>query len=171
MTKENLFTPNSIRTNSGLYLDVINPTPDMINIKDIVHALSFQCRFGGHLDRFYSVAEHSLNCYYLNDNRSIDLEVLMHDASEAYLLDMPRPIKQNLPDYKILEDRLMKVIAEKYGFAYPMSKEVKDIDNLLLQIEWDTLMLKGTNSKLQTYTDVRKRFLREFHELTNNKFI
>lgn len=137
---------------------------DMICIEDIAHALSYQCRFGGHLPKFYSVAQHSLNCSYLMDNKELKLAALLHDASEAYLLDIPRPIKQGLSNYKEIEDGLMKLIAEKFGFEYPLHSEVKKIDELMLQLEWDCLMLNkatwefDTKDEWQTRNDFVKMF-------------
>lgn len=141
MEDENLYTPNCIRTVSGIYINVFEPTMDMICIEDIAHALSYQCRFGGHLPKFYSVAAHSLNCAYLMEDDSLKLAALMHDASEAYLLDIPRPIKQRLSNYKEVEDGLMTLIAKKYGFQWPLHPEVKKVDEQMLQAEWDCLML------------------------------
>jgi len=139
---ENLYTKDCIRTYTGIYMNVFEPTFEMICIEDIAHALSMQCRFGGHLYSFYSVAQHSLNCSYLIEEKSLKLAALLHDASEAYLLDIPRPVKQGLSNYKEIEDKLMQLIAQKYGFEYPLHKEVKKIDELMLQTEWDCLMLK-----------------------------
>lgn len=139
---ENLFTPNCIRTVSGIYVNVFEPTPEMICIEDIAHALSNQCRFGGHLPSFYSVAQHSLNCSYLVEDKKLKLAALLHDASEAYLLDIPSPVKKGLSNYKEIEDRLMKVIADKFGFAYPLHPDVKKVDELMLHVEWDSLMLQ-----------------------------
>ena len=139
---ENLYTPNSIRTNSGIYMNVLEPTEDMINIEDIAHSLSQQPRFGGHLPNFYSVAQHSLNCSYLADDPKMKLCALLHDASEAYLLDIPSPIKSLIPKYKEMEDKLMAIIAKKFGFEYPLPEEIKIIDKSMLNQEWDELMLK-----------------------------
>ncbi|MFC4230550.1 hypothetical protein ACFOW1_01520 [Parasediminibacterium paludis] len=69
------------------------------------------------------------------------LQALMHDASEAYLMDIPTPIKAHLPDYKAIENNLMKVIAAKFGFDYPLSKAVKEADTLMLRHEWAAIML------------------------------
>lgn len=138
--KENLFTPDCIRTHSGRYLNVFDPNPDDILIEDIAHALSFQPRFGGHLPKFYSVAQHSVLCAEIAAPPD-QFASLMHDASEAYLCDIPRPIKQHMPEYKKIEDKLQSIIAAKFGFEYPHSAEVHRVDNLLLQIEWETLML------------------------------
>jgi hypothetical protein len=161
---ENLYTPNCIRTVSGIYINVFKPTMDMICIEDIAHALSYQCRFGGHLPRFYSVAQHSLNCCYLIDDNKLKLAALLHDASEAYLLDIPSPIKQGLSNYKEIEDRLMNLIAEKFGFEYPLHPEVKKVDAIMLQKEWDCLMLNKetlhfpSKDEWQTREDFVKMF-------------
>ena len=166
MREENLYTPNCIRTVSGIYINVFEPKPEMICIEDIAHALSYQCRFGGHLPKFYSVAEHSLNCSYLIEDSNLKLAALLHDASEAYLLDIPRPIKSGLTNYKEIEDSLMKVIAEKFGFEYPLHSKIKEIDEIMLQTEWDILMLKKESWQLQRYQnewDVRNAFIRMFH--------
>jgi|SRR6185503_15857369 len=139
---ENLYTKDCIRTYSGIYMNVFEPTLDMICIEDIAHSLSMQCRFGGHLPYFYSVGRHSLNCMYLIDYEGLKLEALLHDASEAYLLDIPRPIKNNLSNYKEIENRLMTLIFEKFGLVYPIHEQVKKVDEEMLQMEWDCLMLR-----------------------------
>lgn len=138
--KEDLYTPDCIRTFTGRYVNVFEPTVEMICIEDIAHALARQCRFGGHLKEFYSVAQHSLDCA----NRVPDgfrLQALLHDASEAYLLDMPSPIKCRLGDYRGVERKLMFVIAEKFGFAWPMGRTGKGADRDCLEWEWEYLML------------------------------
>ncbi len=144
--KENLFTPNCVRTFTGIYVNVFEPTLDMFCIEDIAHALSNQCRFGGHLPEFYSVAQHSILCSSLADGKH-KLSALMHDASEAYLLDIPSPIKQGLVGYKEIEDNLMKLLAEKFGFTYPLEKSVLEIDKQMLRIEWDEIMLQDKSIK------------------------
>ena len=167
MKKENLHTTDCIRTNSGLYMNVFEPTMEMISIEDIAHALSNNCRFGGHLDDFYSVAQHSWHCSQLVSNENA-MAALMHDASEAYLLDIPRPIKQRLSEYKEIEHRLMLLIAEKFQFEYPFHKEIKEVDNLMLEIEWDNLMLKQKTKDgfvaFQPYK-AKQYFLRSFYDI------
>jgi len=145
MSKENLYTPDCIRTFTGLYMNVFDPKPEMICIEDIAHSLANQCRFGGHLPKFYSVAQHSIFCSKM---AGVDykLQALLHDASEAYLLDIPSPIKKKLIGYKELEERLMKLIAEKFVFKYPLSRFVKQIDKDVLHFEWNRLMLKDTTT-------------------------
>lgn len=137
---ENLYTKDCIRTVSGIYINVFEPTEDMICIEDIAHALSMQPRFGGHLPSFYSVAQHSASCCALAE-KEYRLAALLHDASEAYLLDVPRPIKRRLANYMEIEHNLMQVIATKFGFEWPLPEAVKAIDEQMLQLEWDCLML------------------------------
>lgn len=133
---------DTIRTNSGLYVNVFDTDPETLTIEDIAHALSMIPRFGGHLNRFYSVAQHSVLCFNLAIEYGFEygLAALLHDASEAYLLDMPTPIKNGLPDYKKVEDRLMRVIAEKFGFEYPLNSILKKVDGNALYIEWENLV-------------------------------
>lgn len=138
---ENLHTPNCIRTVSGQYVDLADPDPDTILITDIAHALSQLPRFGGHLPRFYSVAQHSMACAELVAPEH-KLQALLHDASEAYLLDVPSPLKALLPEYRKLEQRFMEVIAKKFGFAWPLAEEVKLADHTMLHTEWHLVMLQ-----------------------------
>lgn len=142
---ENLYTKDCIRTYTGLYMNVFEPTPEMICIEDIVHALSYMPRFGGHLPKFYSVAEHSLiaSTFARPENK---FEALCHDFSEAYLMDMPSPIKKRLGHYKEIEENLMHVIAKKFGFSWPMSEAVMAIDKKMVNLEWDELMLGKTKT-------------------------
>ena len=165
--EENLYTPNCIRTFTGIYMNVFEPTFEMICIEDIAHALSNQCRFGGHLPYYYSVAQHSI---VMSDkmHESHKLAALLHDASEAYLLDIPRPIKQRLTNYKEIEDKLMALIAEKFGFKYPLHEKVKEVDEYMLQWEWSTLMLGRKifpEIKCLWPGDAEELFLTTFDEL------
>lgn len=162
---ENLYTPNCIRTVTGKYVNVFDPTLDMICIEDIAHSLSMQCRFGGHLFKPYSVAQHSMNCAYLVEAPELKLAALLHDASEAYLIDVPRPVKLGLPNYKEIEDRLMRVIAEKFGFSYPLHPSIKEVDEQMLQTEWHHLMLRIDSYKLAItdFESTQRRFISDFN--------
>lgn len=165
-----LSPPNSIRTFTGLDIDILNPTPEMINIEDIAHSLACTPRFGGHLPEPYSVAQHSISCMRLVPDE-FKLEALLHDASEAYLGDMPRPIKIMMPDYQRMEKKLQSVISDKYKVSFPMSEEVKKVDNEMLILEWKVLMLREDCHKLKVLScyDAKKEFLHAFRVLLNNK--
>lgn len=141
MSKEYLapMLENWIETHSGRKMYFLNPTADMIDIDDIAHSLSLQCRFSGHTKSFYSVAEHSVRAAQHMSHRhhpvSLVLQALLHDASEAYLLDVPSPVKQCLTNYKDIEHNLMQAIMAKYGCSYPLDPLVKDVDGILLKNE------------------------------------
>jgi len=166
---ENLFTPNCIRTNSGIYFNVFEPTLEMICIEDIAHSLSNQCRFGGHLPEFYSVAQHCLMCSSLV-KPEYKLQALLHDASEAYILDIPTPIKNRLDNYKVIEDRLMILISKKFGFKYPLEPDVKEVDEFMLRFEWNHLMMQKPLTKKLTGLPpkyAKSFFLEAFNELVH----
>lgn len=116
---------------SGREINVLDPQPEQIQIIDIAHALSQGSRYGGHCLRFYSVAEH---CCLMFD-KIPRLDVLLHDASEAYLVDVPRPVKRQLPQYLDLEEKLMVAIAKRFAFQYPFKDDVKRLDNAMLTDE------------------------------------
>ena len=147
---------SAIQTYTNRMVDPFDPDPNEINLYDIVHALSNLSRFGGHINQPYSVLQHSVFCYYLaiENSYTVDLlSVLMHDASEAYLVDIPRPIKNKLPEYKKAEDKLMKVIANKFNFQYPFHGNVKEIDNIALRIEQENLM-DDLNDKPRSFSNI-----------------
>lgn len=168
--KKDLHAGSCIRTYTGLYMDVFKPTLEMICIEDIAHALSHMPRFGGHTSEFYSVAQHCISCYYLLNNEDdinplLGLELLLHDASEAYLLDMPKPIKRFLPEYNILEDNLLKLIFNKFGLTYPLNPEIKRIDKQILEWEFKHFMLKQETifKKVFNPKEAEKEFLDIYH--------
>ena len=168
--KENLFEPNKIRTFSGLYVNPFEMKESNINIVDIAHSLSNQCRFAGHLPKFYSVAQHCVLCCY-RAPKGFKLTALLHDASEAYLLDIPRPIKNQMPFYKEAESRIMELVAVKYGFKYPLSKVIHEIDQNMLIFEWENLMLRdirtGPYYTIQTPEQAELTFLEAFKLLAS----
>jgi len=128
-----------IQLYSGIDFYFLEPDPDKILLEDIAHTLSLLCRFGGHCREFYSVAEHSVRCSNIVAPEYA-FEALMHDASEAYLVDMPRPIKNVLKEYKKIEINLDKVIRLKYGLPEEMSEQVHWADNVMLATERRDLM-------------------------------
>lgn len=132
-------TETFIQSYSGRSITFLNPKEDQIDIDDIAHTLSLLCRFGGHCRTFYSVAEHSVRCAQVATPER-RLEALLHDASEAYLVDMPRPIKQELQGYRDIEGTLDLVIRKKYGLPEKMTEEVKYIDDKMLATEKRDLM-------------------------------
>ncbi|MBL7942465.1 MAG: hypothetical protein JNM00_06850, partial [Flavobacteriales bacterium] len=86
----------------------------------------------------------------------------MHDASEAYLIDVPRPVKQGLANYKQIENRLMSVIAEVFGFKYPLHPIVKRADEVQLVDEWYNIMIGTDNRTFLSQADAKSEFLYQF---------
>lgn len=102
---------------SGNHFDFLNPESCEFLITDIARGLSNTCRYGGQLHRFYSVAQHSYHVSLLVEPRYA-LEGLMHDAAEAYVGDMVGPLKQLVPDYKAIEERTERAIADRFGLRF-----------------------------------------------------
>lgn len=127
------------QTYSGKRIDILDAKPDQVCIEDIAHALSLQCRFGGHCPVHYSVAQHSVLVASQVSQKN-KLTGLLHDAPEAYLIDLPRPVKRMMPEYRSIEDRLYSVLAAKFGLADPIPQEVKDADTGILAAEAVQLM-------------------------------
>lgn len=121
----------------------LDPLPEEIDISTIAGALAKLCRYGGHCSRFFSVAEHPLLVAEAAPEH-LKLEALLHNASEACLVDVPRPIKRYLTGYhKAEERRLLQVIFERFGLVYPVPKEIRHIDYLILVDEREQNMAKA----------------------------
>jgi len=155
-----------ILTFSGIYINVFKPTPEMINIKDIAHALSRAPRFGGHLNRPYSVAQHSVMCARKAKTKKTKREALLHDASEAYLCDLPSPIKAKIPQYKKIETKLMSVIFKKYNLSFPLTNTIHKIDRKELIYEWNNFKISD-NKKIECWSraKAKREFLNTYNEL------
>lgn len=133
---------SQLTTWSGRKINYINPSPDEIHIIDIAVALSRECRFAGHASHFYSVAQHSVLCSRIVP-QALAIEALLHDAAEAYIKDMPTPLKRLLPDYKMIEARFDWAIRVHFGLPQEPSQAVKDADNILLVTEIRDLFPSG----------------------------
>lgn len=125
-----------IITYTGKRFYPLDPRPEDIDIEDIAHALSLVNRFTGHTRFPYSVAEHSIECSrYVTDGQY--LGALLHDAAEAYVNDLARPFKQYLHDYKIVENRILDVIEDKFG-VNTRTSQIKTVDarTLVTEASW-----------------------------------
>ncbi len=130
-----------IRTYTGRAFWPLDARPEDLDIVDIAHSLSMQCRFTGHVRQFYSVAEHSIRVACLMPPAGM-LEGLLHDATEAYLVDVPRPVKrlELMDGYRDAERKLHVVIAHRFGIPSVVSAAVKTADDVLLATEARDLM-------------------------------
>jgi 5'-deoxynucleotidase YfbR-like HD superfamily hydrolase len=124
----------TIQTHSGLFFDFLNPQRDQIDIRDIAIALSNVCRFTGHVDAFYSVAQHSVHVSRLVPPEHA-FAGLMHDAAEAYIGDVAKPLKLLLPDYKAIEDRVEAAVFAAFGLPAKLPECVKRADLVALSTE------------------------------------
>jgi 5'-nucleotidase len=122
-----------IRTYSGRKFHT-DPRPDDVDLTDIAVALSRIPRFGGHSEKIYPVAAHCIHVARMVP-KHLRLQALFHDASEAYLMDIPSPLKAALPDYKRLERRVMLAVASHFNFAWPKHPLVRQADSAALYLE------------------------------------
>jgi hypothetical protein len=128
-----------MQTYTGRAFYPLEPVTDDIDPVDIAHALSMLCRYGGHVRTFMSVAEH---CVLMSHAVTPDnaLWALLHDATEAYMGDLIRPLKLAMPTYRDAEERLMLVICARFGIDPVCPAEIKTADNRILRDERAALL-------------------------------
>ena len=178
---------SQITTYSKKHFDPITAKDTDVDIIDIAHALSLLCRANGHFPIFYSVAQHSLNC--ANEakargySKRVQLGCLLHDASEAYLSDVTRPIKAQLHKYLEIEEKLQITIFNKWiapSLAQEELKQVFEIDDAILYHEFLNLLdekisddkpkiLSEPNYNFSDFSEVESEFLARFKTLTGEK--
>lgn len=123
-----------ITTYTGKHFDPMQPDVEAIDVRDIAHALSLTCRGNGHVKNFFSVGQHCVYCALEAEARGYSKRVilgcLLHDASEAYMSDVPRPFKVVLTEYVQAEDKLLDLIYTKY-LGSPLSEEEKKLVSVI----------------------------------------
>lgn len=168
-----------IQTYSGKAFFPFDPRVEDIDINDILHALSNQCRFAGHCTQFYSVAQHCVLVSQMCDPKDA-LYGLLHDATEAYLVDIPSPLKKSpaFAPYRETEKRLMETICQAFGLESDEPPSVKLADRRMLATEArDLTMTEGRgwateaapfDFHIQPWTPeyARAKFISRLHELT-----
>lgn len=177
-----------IQVYSGKPFTFLSPGVSDIDISDIAHALSMQCRFNGHVKKFYSVAEHSVNVSY-EVPEQYALAALLHDAAEAYIGDMVSPLKAHMPDFREVEHRIESAIYRRFGiprYSYEQDLAIKRADWALCVYEGRTLLTDSSlvdawpfakNRELKNVTTLecllpqhaKARFLARFDELTHTR--
>jgi len=169
----------SIYTYTGVTFWPMDPRVEDVNIEDIAHSLSMLCRFNGHIKSFYSVAQHSVLVSGLCSPEN-QFWGLMHDAAEAYISDMPSPIKMELPNFIAAEHVIQKVICDKFGLPYKEPAEVKKADLIIRATEMRDLRKSKTITEHQykplkehikpwTQDFSKQAFLSAFEALTSKK--
>lgn len=171
-----------ITTFSGIHFYPLEPEINGIKIEDIAHSLSMLCRANGHYKNFYSVADHCVDCAEeaLARGCSDDfvLICLLHDAAEAYISDIPRPVKKDLEGIDKIEKRLSDTIYKAFLNRTPTESELRllsEIDDAMLYHEFKTNMgekLKyGEIKSKRTFKNIspgaaEKEFLSIYYQLT-----
>lgn len=169
-----------ILTVNGQYFDFMEPKGETFDIDTIAHALSHICRYTGHTRNFYSVAQHSVLVSYLVPSKHA-LAGLLHDAAEAFIGDVASPLKQLLPDYKVIEKRVEAVVLGKFGLPPDLPLEIKRADLIALATEqrdlmphhadvWEWETIQGIQPMLETVRPLssavaRNLFLMRFKQI------
>lgn len=171
-----------MQTFTGRQFWPIDPRPEEIFIEDVAHALANQCRYAGHCKQFYSVAQHCVIVSYSCDPHDA-LWGLLHDAPEAYLVDLPRPVKRYSElgsHYKAIESRLMIAVCERFNLPMVEPQSVKKADDVALVTEMRDLMAHPPVRWKESWSNdpsplridpwrpdnAKRKFMRRFVELT-----
>lgn len=132
------------QTRSGIPFYILDPRPEDVVVEDIAHSLAYQCRYNGHSARFYSVAEHAWHVSQVADQQgrpSVDIfHALHHDSAEAYTSDIPKPIKNSLPDLREAEDRVEAVVFAALGVPCAKPQWLRELDQRIVKDEKEQLM-------------------------------
>jgi len=128
-----------IQTYSGKKFSYTDPQPESIAKSDIIAALSRESRYAGHTKWTYTVAQHSVYCSQMIDPE-FAREAFAHDFAEAYIKDLPHPLKQLIREisgntWRTIENRIMEVVSEAVGVTFPFDAKVKQVDLRMMSTE------------------------------------
>lgn len=170
-----------ITTYTKVHFTPLSPRVEDVRIVDIAHALSLMTRANGHFPVFHSIAQHCIECCeearLRGESRRVQLACLLHDAGEAYMADITRPIKCYLPTYRDIEEGLLRVIYERFlgGITPAEEAAVTAIDDALLYHEFYHFMgeevlppqpiTRVPTFAAMTFGEAEARYLALFEEL------
>lgn len=159
--------PGCIRTISGIFLNPLDLNPELLTVEDIAYGLAHQFRFGGHTKHPVTVAEHSIRVATLLP-AEYQMAGLFHDALEGLgLPDLITPVKRQIPGYEEAENKSMAIVAEKFGFEWPLHPAVKEADKQALVYEWDNYKIGGAKPHL-THETAPEVFIIFYETLKNS---
>lgn len=175
---------DAILLQSGEFYSYTSPSTNIFTIEDVATALSKICRFGGHVGKHYSVAQHAYYVSHAVEDKRYELDALCHDNVEAFLTDIPTPLKALLPCYKALEALHEAEMFKRFGLQYPMHESVHKADKAVFAAEvrdlkrahkhWDSLAnIEAYAEKITPWTSdkARRMFLSRFYELEAKRAI
>ncbi len=159
-----------METASGGRIHIFDPQPGEIQLDDIVHALGLTCRYGGHCRVHYSVAQHSVHVADIIKKRggdeTLQLQALLHDAAEAYIGDLPRPVKMWMSQFKVLDNFLTSEIMK--AFKVPLvdgdlGPEIHYVDMNICHDEGKAILQSGLapDSDVLTFDPETQKTVRE----------
>jgi hypothetical protein len=168
----------AILLSDGTYFDFENPQFGQQIVEVIAHSLSNLCRFTGHCRSFYSVAEHSVHVSWIVPPEYA-LAGLLHDAAEAFVGDVAKPLKCMLPDFAVIEDRVEQTLFAHLGLPFPIPAPIKTADRAMLRVEQEQAMMNHdgwhhthgeepapVTLKFWTPAEANMQFMRRFQTLT-----
>ncbi len=174
-----------ITTYTKVHFTPLSPRACDVRIEDIAHALSLMTRANGHFPEFHSIAQHCIECSEeaaaRGESRRVQLAALLHDAGEAYMADITRPIKVHLPTYRTIEDGLLSVIYERFlgGITAEEAAAVSAIDDALLYHEFLHFMgeevlppqpiVKKPTFAFEPFDVVERRYIALFEKLKGQR--
>ncbi len=169
-----------MQTFTGRQFWPLDPRAEEVALEDVAHSLAHQCRFAGHCRVFYSVAEHSVRVSRIVSPAAA-LWGLLHDASEAYLVDLPRPVKRHSAigeHYCTAEALVQRAVCERFRLPLEEPAEIKNADNVVLMTEardimsappspWREIATKPLDEVIVPWSpmEAKETFLRRFYEL------
>lgn len=164
--------PGAISTWTGGAIEPLDPCPCEVRLEDIAHALSRLCRYNGHVEHFLSVARHSIwvseRVWSQTGSATLALQGLLHDGAEAYLSDVPRPVKRSLAEFQELDQQMDEAVMTAFGLPFPIPAEVLDADrHVLVYVElphphgarwtWRSLPEEDERDFLKRYAELRRQ--------------